>query len=635
MTSASAIDVLIGINPQWGFTTEGFITLAGTGAQQYTVSPTLGGVPITHVFWVAINGAVITRTSTHYISQIQLNNDGSITILFSNAIVLGAQIKIAVGLYNNAVAIQEKTKSITEMSTVEIITQTIPAGPNATQLVFSTSGIIFSAQSELSGLNTYQSIIYINGTATPVTTSLQGSFAVVSLGTAIVPGTIVSIVVNRALSLVSNQRLQIYYQYVPYQGVTGRLSFGNGGNAQVQTRVIAKSKGLLVHTSVQNGLSRTVPDQYSPISTKLPLPFAAHDADLNSDPLGAFIYPSYKGLGLSSDFTIAQVFAPNAFEALHGWTPDGADTTGITSDSTRPMFGMNTVRFNKSGTSTTLSEIQRTPFSTDWSTVIDNSGNVLNGDELAVWFYLPDSDVVTGCALILATSGGNHVYQISELVTGWNKATFTSRTTGTATTNTIINVMLQVDVTATSVTQYGFSVVPPYIEQAGSALTLNDGDVFFAQSKNAVYQFLLLEGMSEYMSDGFLTYKDREYSFDSAIVAGTENSTSTKITPPAPLGANFVSKVGVNNVRGTPNGSLYYSTAADTLASINKQAVMYTLEQVVDDQTGNFALGEFLLRVETKMSTGTTVEVSNNDFTSQNSIDVFRLPLRWMGKPLI
>lgn len=638
VTSASAVDVLIGLNPQWAFTTEGFIVLTGNGTQQYTVGPTWGGVPITHVYYVAVNNLVVTRTSAPLnISQIQVNGDNSISILFNQAIPVGTSIQVAVGLANNAVSFQKKTKSITAMSTIQILSKTILAGQNVTQIAFQANGLVYSAQSELSGLNTYQSIVYLNNIATPCTTTIDGSFVVVTLTSpvGVSQNTTVNLVVNVSLALATTQRLQVFYQFVPYQGVTARLSFGTGANAQVETRIIAKADGMLVHTSGTNGLSRTVPEIYSPISVKLPLPFTGSDSDLDNSPLGAYIFPTFKGLSLTSDFTIGQVFAPNGFESLQGWSTSGSDTTGFNIDNGRKMFDQPTLRFNKTGVSGVLAILQRAPYNTDWSTIIDNSGNLLNANELVYWFYLPDSSVVQNVQLALDTSGGSHFYQSTTFVTGWNKASFVARTSGTATTSTITNVRVIVSVNIPATTQYGFAIVTPYIEAVNSSVALNDGDVFFAQSENLLYQFYLLQGMTQYLSDGFLFWKDREYTFGDPVVAGINSAISTKVTPPALLGQNFVSNVGGNNDRGTPNGSLYYSTGQDTLAQVNKQAVVYQLEQVVNDQTGNFAQGEFLLRVETNMSTGTAVEVSNNDFTSTNSIDVFRLPLRLVSKPLV
>jgi len=638
VTSASAIDVLIGRNPQEGFSTEGFVIVTGNGTQSYTIGPTHGGVPMTHVHWIAVNNIVVTRTSSpiNY-TELRMNFDGSISILFNQAIPLGTQIKIAVGLANNAVAIKRKIKGVTEMSTIEIISKTILAGQNVSTIVFETSGIIFSAMAELSGFNTYTSSVYIDDVALPCTTTLDGNFAKVQLSSpvGVSQNNTVKIVVNRALALATDQRLQFFYQAVPYQGVTARQSFGNGGNAQMETRVLAKAKGMLVHTSGTNGLSKTVPDQYAPMVTKLPKPFSAKDADLDNRPLGAPKFPTHKGLDLTSDFTMGQVFAPNEFEAFAGWSSFNADTTGVANDPTRRMFDRPTIRFNKTGTSGVLAEITHTPVSTAWSSIINTSGAVQGGKQLVYWYYLPDSGIVQNVQLVLVTAGGNHFYQDTTFVTGWNKAVFTARTSGTATTTTVTSVRFQVSVNIPATTKYGFAVLSPYVENVNSSGALNDDDVYYAQDVGRVYLFDLLKGTIEIPSDGFLLFEDREYGFDNPVVGGINSTLSTKLTPPAPLAANFVSKVGVVNDRGTPNGSMFYCTGADTLAMGNKQAVMYTLEQVVNDQTGNFAQGEIVLRVETKITGGSQVEISNNDFSSQNSIDVFRLPLRWVSKPQI
>jgi len=59
---------------------------------------------------------------------------------------------------------------------------------------------------------------------------------------------------------------------------------------------------------------------------------------------------------------------------------------------------------------------------------------------------------------------------------------------------------------------------------------------------------------------------------------------------------------------------------------------MYLLEQVIEDPTGNFVPGEFVLRVETRISPNKDVLITNDDFDNLNSYDLFRCKGRPLGK---
>lgn len=637
VASASANDYLIGLNENFGFTTLGFQAMSGDGTQSYTAPATYGSVPITHVHYVIVSGTLITRTTAPLnIQDVRRNFDNTITVIFNQAVPINTPMMFAVGLANNAVKIQEKTKGVTEISQVQILTKTILAGQNVTTVVFAAPDFVYSAQSEESGYGTYQSTCYVNNDIVACTTTLDGSFVTVDLPYAVGVGTndTVDIVVNVARPLDPDQRLYFYYSFVPYQGVTSRLSFGNGPNSYVNTKLIAKAPGFLVHTSGTNGTNSTVPSTYAPISVKLPKAFTDKDADLANGPLGARIFPFHEGISLGADFTWNGIFAPNSFETLQGWVSDNADTTTPVSDNTRKMFGNNTVRFNKNGTSGTLGEMHKVPASTNWSTIINTSGNVVAGKQLVYWYYIPDSSLVSAVGLHLKTSGGDHIYKVvGGFETGWNKAVFTARNDGTATTTTVTQVHFVAETFASSTVLYGFSFVPPYIEDVGSSGPVRDGDMWYSNKDQTLVKYAQLVGMNV-VSDGLGVnyFKDRAYSFDLPIVSGVDVATSTRISPYALGKTNFLSKNGITNDRGTWIGSNFYNVGAEIIANTKKQAVMYLLEQVIEDPTGNFAHGEFVLRVETKISDGTLVEISNSDFTSTNSFDLFRIVGRPLGK---
>lgn len=638
VTSASASDIRIGRSTQEGFTTLGYISMNANGTQTYTVGPTHGGVPITHVNAVVVNSQQITRSSSPLkIQQVNLNFDGSISVVFNSAVPINTPMTFSVGLANKAVRVQELTKSITEVGTIEFLSKTILAGQNVTQVSFDADGVIFGAQSEYQGGGVYNDICYVNNVATPCTITVSGNFVTISgLATplGVLTNDTVQLVVSHAYALDSTQRLQIFYQYVPYQGITSRQSFGTGPNSYVKTKVIAKSEGMLVHTSGTNGLNTTAPSIYHPMIVKLPKAFNDSDSDLANNTLGAKTYDLYKGISLGYDSTIFQLLAFTDYETQVGWTAGNADTTLLGSDPGRMMFGKPTLRFNKTGTSGVIGEIDHTPAASNWSSIIDTSGNVLGGQQLVYWFYVQDPSVVTNVMLQLKTSGGNHVYGVySGIQTGWNKAVFTTRTEGSATTTTITSVSFLVNFNVPSNTQRGLNLVTPYIELVGQSEGLTDGDIFFSNSDSVLYKFKQFIGMSQ-ISDqaGIAFFRDRSYAFDVPVVGGTNATSSSHTFPTVPGLENYLSMNGVINDRGTFSGGYFYTTGMETITPTTKQCVNYSLEQVLSDPTNNFAIGELVLKVETHVATGTTVEISNSDFNSNNSFDVFRLPGRPLGK---
>ena len=638
VTTASANDIIIGRNSQEAFTTLGFASVTANGTQTYSVGPTYGGVPVTHINYAIVNGTLITRsTSPLYIQQILLNNDGSISCTFNQAVSVNIPIVFGVGLANNAVRIQENTKSITEVSQVVTLTKTFLAGDNVTEVSIDASGLVYGTQSEKASANTYQDICYINNQATPCAITVDGSFVTITG----LPATLgvsqtdtLKVVANASYALASDQRLRVYYQYVPYQGVTARQSFGNGADSYLKTKVVKKANGMLVHTSGTNGINPSVPPVYAPMSVKLPKSQTDKDSDLGNQILGAPLLPSFKGLDISSDFTVNQKLGFTDFDASYGWSSANADTTVVALDPNRQLFRKGTLRFNKSGTTTSYASVVKTPSSLDWSSIIDTSGNLLNSKELVFWFYVPNPAKVANVMLQLQTSGGNHVYGVySEIQAGWNKASFGTRSEGSATSTTLTAVAFLVNVTNSSTVDYGYAVLPPYIENVAAAEDLTDGDLFFALDQKQLFRFTQSVGMSVIGDNGGMAfYKDRNYAFEVPVVAGNPGPSSPHVVPPVPGEDDYLTMNGVNNTRGTYLGSSFYSSGVDTVAPVSKQAVVYVLEQVIEDPTGNFAQGEFVLKVGTKISTGTVVEVSNSDFSTGNSFDVFRIPGRPLGK---
>jgi len=637
-TSASAHDYIIGFSEDYAFTTLGFITVSGDGSQSYTISATHGGTPITHVHWVKVNNVQITRTSSPLaINEIRRNFDNTFTITFNNAIALGSSALIGVGLATSAVRFQELNKSIDEFSTVEILSKTVVAGSNLTQVGFNAGNIVFSTQSEVAGLNLFSSVCFIDGVQTECVSEIKGSTVLLSLSTPVgsSANSKVEVVVNRAYPLAINQRLQIFYDYNPYQGITSLTSFGNNANSYIKTKIVSRCDGFFVHTSGTSGTNETIPKKFAPIITKLPKAFADKDSDLKNDPLGAKSYTWHKGISLNADFTLSQNIALSSFESRQNWTADNANTTNVVlNDNTRRMFDSDTIRFSKTGTSSAVGEITRGSLaSSDFSDVIDSSGTLLNNKQLVFWVYMPDPTKVLNVSLLLKTSGGDHVYRVSdELSTGWNRLVFTQRTTGTATSTTVNSVNLQLNFQSSSDVLRGVGFVNPYLEDVNSSLEISNNDIWYSEFTKLLMRFTSNSGMAP-ISDGFGIHflKDRAYAFDISIVSGS--NLDPEFGMPHVMGReNYISKDNVNNDRGTFKGSNYYSVGADVIAETKKQAVLYFLEQVIEDPTGHFRKGEYLLKVETKFCEGQSVEVTNSNFSADNSFDVFKIRGRLLGK---
>ena len=638
VSNLTAQDYRIGKNEKEGFTTLGFLQVFGDGTQSYTLPANYGTIPITHVHYITVSGTLISRsTSPLSIQQINQNFDNTITVIFNNAVPVNTPMVFGVGLANNAALIQEKTKSITNLSQIEILSKTILNGQNLTQVTIASTGIIYSAQSEKLSLSTYQDICYIDGLATPCTTTIDGNFITVQLDSPIgvSQNNTISITVNRSKALDSNQQLQIFYMFTPYQGVTAKQSFGNGVNSFVRTRLIDQARGFLVHTSGTNGFNSTVPDAYSPISVKLPKAFSDKDSDLGNEPLGAEIYPYHKGISLDADYTISGGFSSNDFEVLHDWESDNLDTTGIRLDDIRGMFLRPTLRFNKTGTSGSLVEISKETFYNDWSALIDFDGNVAAGRRLVYWVFIPDQSKVQNFSMRLVCDDDSfHSYEASNFVTGWNRLEFTSRTGGDSSSTSVVRVKFISLVNSPSEKVYGFNIIPPYLEiDNPNVVAPQDGEIWYGQKEQRIMKFLRQKGGYP-LSDGagINFFKNRAYSFDVPIVSGINDQTLTRVQPYVSGRENYISKDNVINNRGTFKGSNFYSVGMDTINSVKKQTVMFMLEQVLEDPTGNFERGEFVLRVETRMTTETSVEITNSDFSSTNSFDLFKIKGRPLGK---
>jgi hypothetical protein len=637
-TSASAHDYIIGYSENHAFTTLGFVTATGDGSQSYTIAATHGGAAITHIHWAKINNVLVTRTTSPLaITEIRRNFDNSFTITFNNAIALGSSLQFGVALATSAVRFQELNKSIDEFSTVEVLNKTIVAGSNLTKVGFNAGNIIFSVQSEVSGLNTFDNVCFIDGVQTECSAEIKGSTVLLTLPVAVGSSnnTKVEVVVNRAYPLAVNQRLQVFYDYNPYQGITSLTSFGNTENSYIKTKIISRCDGFFVHTSGTSGTNETIPKKFAPIITKLPKAFTNKDSDLKNDPLGAKSYTWHKGISINADITLGQNISLNSFEARQGWASDNANTTNVVlNDNTRRMFDSDTIRFNKTGTSSAIAEITRGSLSSnDFSDIIDSSGTLLNNKQLVFWFYLTDQTKVLNVSLLFKTASGDHVYRISSgLKTGWNKAIFTARTTGTAATALVnsVNFQLNFDDASTVLRSIGF--LTPYLEDVGSSLELSNNDVWYSELNKLLMRFTSTSGMAP-ISDGFGIHflKDRAYAFDISIVSGS--NLDPEFGMPHVMGReNYISKNDVNNDRGTFKGSNYYSVGADVIADTKKQAVVYFLEQVIEDPTGHFRKGEYLLKVETKFCEGQSVEVTNSNFSADNSFDVFKIKGRLLGK---
>lgn len=636
-TTASAHDYIIGYSENHAFTTLGLLSQAGDGSQSYSLPSTWGGASITHVHWAKVNGVLITRTSSPLnITEIRKNFDNTFTVTFNNAIALSANIEFGVGLATNAVRFQELNKAIDEMSTVEILSKTIVSGSNLTTVGFNASNIILSAQSEKASLSTYQSVCFIDGIQTPCAITLSGASVFVTLGTTVGSSSNnkVEVVINKANALAANQRLQVFYDYTPYQGMTSLSSFGNNANSYIRSKIVARCKGFLVHTSGTNGTNASVPPSFAPMVVKLPKAFGASDADLKNDPIGAKIFPWHKGISLSADSTMIQNFAFSSFEARQNWSASGADTTNITLDNTRRMFDSDTIRFSKTGTSGTIAEITRTALAdSNFSEIISSSGEVQGGKQIVFWYYIPDYTKIVNVSLLLKTGSGDHIYRVtSGFQNGWNKAVFKTRNAGTASSATLTAVNLQITLDLSATVLRGFGFVTPYIEDADASEGLSNSDQWYSQSNRTLMRYRQDTGMTV-VSDGYGIHflKDRAYAYDVSIVSGT--NLDPEFGMPHIIGReNTISKDGVNNDRGTYKGSNFYSIGADMIADTKKQAVLYLLEQVIEDPTGHFQKGEYILKVETKMCDAQTVEVSNSNFSSENAFDVFRIKGRFLGK---
>jgi hypothetical protein len=636
-TSASAHDYIIGYSENHAFTTLGLINQSGDGSQSYTLPASWGGVSITHVHWAKVNGVLITRGTTPLnITEIRKNFDNSFTVTFNSAIALGANLEFGVGLATSAVRFQELNKAIDEMSTVEVLSKTILAGSNLTTVGFNANNIIISAQSEKSGLSTYESVCFVDGIQTPCTTTISGASIFLDLGTTVGSSSNnkVEVVINKAYALAANQRLQVFYDYTPYQGITSLSSFGNGANSYIRSKIVARCNGFLVHTSGTNGTNASVPPSFAPMVVKLPKAFGTSDAELKNDAIGAKIFPWHKGISLSADFTMSQKFAFSSFEARQSWSASGADTTNIVLDNTRRMFDADSIRFSKTGTSGVLAEITRTALAdSNFSTIISTAGAVQGGKQLVFWYYLPDYTKVSKVAMLLKTAAGDHIYEVtSGFQNGWNKAVFKTRNAGTASSTTLTAVNLQISLDVNTTVLRGLAVVTPYIEDADASESLSNSEQWYSQSNRTLMRYRQDSGMTV-ISDGYGIHflKDRAYAYDVSIVSGT--NLDPEFGMPHILGReNTLSKDGVNNDRGTYKGSNYYSIGADMIADTKKQAVLYLLEQVIEDPTGHFQKGEYVLKVETKMCDGQTVEVSNSNFSAENAFDVFRIKGRLLGK---
>lgn len=640
-TTASGHDYIIGSSEYHAFTTLGLVSSTGDGSQSYTIAATWGGTPITHVHWVKVGNVLITRSSSPLaITEIRKNFDNTFTVTFNNSIALGSSIQFGVGLATNAVRFQELNKAIDEMSTIEILTKTIVSGQNGgagiTSVGMNAGNIVLSAQAEKSGLSSYASVCFVDGIQIPCTTVIDGSTVVVSLSTPVGAGSNnkVEVVVNRAYALASNQRLQVFYDYNPYQGVTSLNAFGQGPNSYIKTKIVSRSYGFLVHTSGTNGTNESIPKKFAPMVTKLPKAFATNDSDLRNDTIGAKTYPWHKGIDLNADFSLKKNLADSGFQARIGWSAANSDTSTIISDNTRRLFDSDTIRFSKTGFSGSLAEISRANFtSPSFASVISSSGALLDNKQLVFWFFVPDASKVVNASLALKTSSGDHIYRVSEgIFTGWNKGVFTERTTGTASSATLTSINFIVSLTDASTYLPDLGFLPPYLEPVGSSVELTNGDQWYSQINKTLMRFNLNSGMSP-ISDGFGFHflKDRAYSFDISIVSGS--NLDPEFGMPHVMGReNMISKEGVNNTRGTFKGSNFYSVGADTIAETKKQAVLYLLEQVIEDPTGHFQKGEYLLKVETKFCDGQSVEVTNSNFSNENAFDVFRIRGRLLGK---
>jgi hypothetical protein len=302
------------------------------------------------------------------------------------------------------------------------------------------------------------------------------------------------------------------------------------------------------------------------------------------------------------------------------------------------MFLRDTIRCNKIGIGSAVAFASKDTLVQDFSTIIDAAGNVINNNKIVFWYYIPNPTIVQDVALHLAvdTSGVNdHIYMVTGgFHAGWNRAEFTKRTNGTANSTNIVKVQFRFELTSAGATQQGFNFVPPYIEEMAAPEPVLDGDIWFSIESSTLVKFEVLRGMYA-ISDGIGVegFGDRAYAFDVSVVAGAPaNQPSPKNSPYSVGFDNFISKVGVVSSRGTFKGSNFYSVGFSTLTKSNKQTVMYLLEQVIEDPTGNFSPGEVVLRIETKIEDSGVVRITNDDYDNTNAYDLFRCRARPLGK---
>ena len=180
--------------------------------------------------------------------------------------------------------------------------------------------------------------------------------------------------------------------------------------------------------------------------------------------------------------------------------------------------------------------------------------------------------------------------------------------------------------------------VPPYIEPVATPTSvvdpLKNGDIWFSVENATLAKFDVLKGMYP-ISDGVGVewFGDKAIAFDIPITSGAYPGGPSHKNAPYTLGEdNLISKVGVVSSRGTFLGSNFYSTGMSLISNTYKQTVMYLLEQVVNDPTGNFVPGEYVLRVETRIENNGSVKITNDDYDNLNAYDLYRCVGRPLGK---
>jgi len=644
-SSGVATDYAIGLDAQKAFTTLYQFTVTGNGTSAYTIPAALGGVPITHIYEYQIDGGFVSRTVGGIkVLNVVFTGSNTIQVTFNGAVASTSTITFFVALSNNAVLIDSQVKGLNEVTESVYLKQTVNSGNNKTQVIFDAGSLVYAAQAAMNNSvdapGNKQNYVFINGTETPCTVVLQDNYVIVTLATPIgsLTNDTIQIAITRAKTLNVSDQLQIYYQHTPYQGITSRVSFNKGPNSFVNTYVTDKAIGFLVHTSGTGGHNTSVNGAYSPISVKLPMIPSQNDGLLQNNPIAAPIFPTHEGVDPNADFTIGGTIGYDLFETYHDWYDEGFDTE-VSVDDLKTMFLRDTVRVNKVGIGFPTAYCSKDTIIQDWSTVIDAAGNLLNGKKLVYWFYAPNPSVMVDVELHLATdtSGTNdHIYLAGgQFVVGWNRVEFVSRTGGTATTNHIVKVQFRFVTSTNTITLYGMNVVPPYLENiAFEAPPILDQDLWYSQSESTLVKFDILRGMYA-VSDGvgIEWFGDKAYSFEIPVVSGAPVGTPSLNNTPYVLGKqNFLSKVGVVNNRGTFIGSNFYSVGMSTLTNKPTQTVMYMLEQVIQDPTGNFAPGEYVLRVETRINNNRVVKITNSNFDNLNAFELYRCRGRPLGK---